>query len=198
MTTITTIAAEDLKARLERDEHPMIIDVRTPAEFESLHIKGAYNVPLSMISEHSAEFAERFTDGVVLVCQSGARASDACQRLATAGLDSAQVLSGGTAAYENAGGDVVRGSHRWALNRQVRLAAGSLVLAGFLGSRFISRPVGFLSAAVGGGLVYSAVSDSCFMAQVLSKMPWNKVESNPTLEATVRNIPTAVGTVTVS
>ena len=100
MTTITTIAAEDLKARLERDEHPMIIDVRTPAEFESLHIKGAYNVPLSMISEHSAEFAERFTDGVVLVCQSGARASDACQRLATAGLDSAQVLSGGTAAYD--------------------------------------------------------------------------------------------------
>lgn len=197
-TEITTITAEELQGLLAQQEAPMIIDVRTPAEFESLHIRGAYNVPLSLLAEHTREFAGRFADGVVLVCQSGARAGDACQRLSAVGLDSAQVLAGGTAAFETAGGEVVRGKNRWDMNRQVRMGAGSLVLAGFLGSRLISRPVGLLSAAVGAGLVYSAVSDSCFMAQVLAKMPWNKVESNPTLESTVRDIPVATGTVTLS
>ena len=197
-TTITSLEAEDLKARLARDEQLIIIDVRTPAEFESLHIRGAYNVPLSMLAEHTAEFASRFRDGEVLVCQSGIRAEEARERLASAGLESASVLAGGTAAFADAGGDVVRGKKRWAMDRQVRMVAGSLVVAGFVGSRTIARPVGFLSAAVGAGLTYSALSDSCMMANALSKMPWNKTSVTPTLESTVNNIPVATGAVTRS
>ncbi|MDR7328360.1 rhodanese-like domain-containing protein [Corynebacterium guangdongense] len=195
---ITALQPADLKERLANDEKIMVIDVRTPAEFETVHIKGAYNVPLSMLSEHTKEFAGRFADGAVLVCQSGARAEQARERLAAVGLETTTILAGGTDAYEKAGGDVVRGNQRWDMNRQVRMGAGSLVLAGFVGSRVVSRPVGFLSAAVGAGLVWSAVSNSCMMATVLSKAPWNKASVNPTLEATVRNIPTATGSVTVS
>lgn len=197
-TMITSLEAEDLKARLERDEQLMVIDVRTPAEFESLHIRGAYNVPLAMLAEHTGELAVRFPAGVVLVCQSGARAEEARERLTSAGLTTAHVLAGGTAAYEAAGGDVVRGRKRWEMNRQVRMAAGSLVLGGFIGSRTIARPVGYLSAAVGTGLIYSAVSNSCFMAQALARMPWNKASVNPTLESTVRDIPVATDNVTLS
>ncbi|QGU03324.1 rhodanese-like domain-containing protein [Corynebacterium comes] len=197
-TTITSLETEDLKARLASDEQLMIIDVRTPAEFESMHIRGAYNVPLSMLAEHTKEFASRFRDGVVLVCQSGIRAEEARERLASAGLDTASVLAGGTAAFADAGGDVVRGKKRWAMDRQVRMAAGSLVLAGFVGSRVVSRPVGYLSAAVGAGLTWSALSDSCAMASALSKMPWNKASVNPTLESAVKDIPVATGTVTLS
>ena len=196
--TITSLEAEDLKAHLASGEQPMIIDVRTPAEFESMHIRGAYNVPLSMLAEHTKEFASRFEDGVVLVCQSGVRAEEARERLAAAGLETASVLAGGTAAFADAGGDVVRGKKRWAMDRQVRMVAGSLVLAGFVGSRVVSRPVGYLSAAVGAGLTWSALSDSCAMASALSKMPWNKASVNPTLESAVRDIPVATGKVTVS
>lgn len=195
-TLITTLEAEELKARLAHDQQLMIIDVRTPAEFESLHIRGAYNVPLAMLSEHTAEFASRFHDGVVLVCQSGIRAEEARERLAAAGLTEASVLAGGTAAFESAGGDVIRGSRRWAMDRQVRMVAGSLVLAGFLGSRTIARPLGYLSAAIGAGLTYSALSDSCMMASALSKMPWNRTAVTPTLESTVRNIPVATTHIT--
>lgn len=197
-TTITSLAAEDLKSRLGREEQLMVIDVRTPAEFDSLHIRGAYNVPLSLLSEHTVEFAGRFPAGVVLVCQSGVRAEQACERLASAGLQSAHVLVGGTAAYEAVGGDVVRGRKRWEMNRQVRLAAGALVLGSFVGSRAIARPIGYLAAAVGTGLIYSAVSNSCFMAQALAGMPWNRASVNPTLESTVRDIPVATGNVTLS
>lgn len=196
-TTITSLEAADLKAHLGNGEQPIIIDVRTPAEFESMHIRGAYNVPLSMLAEHTSEFASRFEDGVVLVCQSGIRAEEARERLASAGLETASVLAGGTAAFADAGGDVVRGKRRWAMDRQVRMVAGSLVLAGFVGSRVVSRPVGYLSAAVGAGLTWSALSDSCAMASALSKMPWNQASVTPTLASTVRDIPVATGNVTL-
>ncbi len=54
-----------------------VIDVRTPAEFETAHIAGSYNVPLNLLGEHAREFAARLDRKVVLVCQSGTRASRA-------------------------------------------------------------------------------------------------------------------------
>ena len=73
---------------------------------------------------------------------------------------------------------VVRGTQRWAMDRQVRMTAGSLVLLGFIGSKLASPKLGYLSAGIGAGLVYSAASNSCAMASVLSKMPWNKASTN--------------------
>lgn len=198
MTTLTTIEAAELRERIARDTELMIVDVRTPAEFESQHIRGAYNVPLSLLSEHTREFADRFRCEVVLVCQSGVRAEEARLRLQEAGLDAASVLAGGTSAYEAAGGEVVRGRQRWAVDRQMRLVAGSLVLGGFLGARLVARPIGWLSAAVGAGLAFSAVRNACPMVSVLTRMPWNRTTVDPTLASTVRNIPVATGTVTLS
>ncbi|NQD42054.1 YgaP family membrane protein, partial [Glutamicibacter halophytocola] len=67
-----------------------------------------------------------------------------------------------------------RGIQRWAMDRQMRLTAGSLVVAGLIGAKVISPKAAWLSAAIGGGLVFSAVRDSCPMISVLGKMPWNK------------------------
>lgn len=72
----------------------MIIDVRGGAEFDSLHIKGSYHVPLPMLSEHTEEFAAKMGTRVVLVCQSGNRAEQARKHLDSVGLASASVLSG--------------------------------------------------------------------------------------------------------
>lgn len=183
-----TIDALTLKAWEERHDDLMIIDVRSGAEFDSLHIKGSYHVPLAMLGEHAEEFAEKMGTRVVLVCQSGNRAEQARKHLDSVGLAGASVLSGGVPAYATAGGDVVRGRGPWALERQVRMAAGSLVLAGVLGSRFFSPKLGLLAGGIGAGLAFSAATNSCAMGQVLSRMPWNRSVKEPTAHQALRSL----------
>lgn len=175
------VTAGELARRLAEDPELMIIDVRTPGEFETTHIRGSFNVPLDLLTEHSVDLAERLHDHVVLVCQSGARASRACVALRAAEFDTVDVLEGGIAAYQHAGGAVVQRGSRWAMERQVRMTAGSLVLAGAVAGQLIHPRLGLLAGAIGAGLAYSALSDSCAMASVLSRMPWNRVAANPSL-----------------
>lgn len=194
-TRITAIDAAELRSRIAADEQLTIIDVRTPGEFDTVHIRGSYNVPLPLLSEHTRELAERLRGHVVLICQSGNRAQQACGRLHGVGLAEATVLTGGIAEFEAAGGDVVHGTRRWAMDRQVRMTAGSLVLLGVLGSKLISPKLSLLAGAIGAGLAYSAASDSCAMASALSKMPWNRTAADPTLENSIRAIPAAPHTI---
>lgn len=150
-----------------------VLDVRSPAEFDTAHIAGSYNVPLELLDEHAAQFAARLDRHIVLVCQSGVRAAKAEQRLAGVGAKNLSILAGGVPAYAAAGGSVVHGRSRWAMERQVRLVAGSLVAASIAAS--VRFPVArYLAGAVGAGLTYAAVSDNCAMARVLSLLPYNK------------------------
>lgn len=160
------------------DSAVAVLDVRTPAEFESVHIPGSYNLPLDLVAEHAHDVTHKLAKQIVLVCQSGTRAGQAQQKLADLQIESGSVLDGGISAWEKSGGEVVRGTQRWAMDRQVRMTAGSLVLLGFIGSKLASPKLGYLSAGIGAGLVYSAASNSCAMASVLSKMPWNKASTN--------------------
>ena len=135
-----------------------VIDVRSPAEFETAHVAGSYNVPLTLLGEHADQLAARLDRQVVLVCASGVRAAEAQQRLAGVGADHVHVLDGGIGAYAAAGGEVVRGRARWPMERQVRLIAGSLVVAGVaLGLR--APKASLLAGGVGAGLTASALTD---------------------------------------
>lgn len=59
------------------------------------------------------------------------------------------------------------------MDRQVRLAARSLVLTGLIaGQRW--NAARWLSAGVAGGLVFSALTNSCGMANILAKLPHNQ------------------------
>lgn len=185
-----TVAPAELTRRLSEDPELMIVDVRTPGEFDTTHIRGSYNVPLDLLTEHTADLAERMHDHVVLVCQSGARASKARSALHDAGFDTVDVLEGGIAGYQEAGGTVVGRGSRWAMDRQVRMTAGSLVLLGTLAGQLIHPRLGLFAGAIGAGLTYSALSDSCAMASVLSRMPWNRVTSDPSLAALFEKAPT--------
>jgi hypothetical protein len=49
------------------------------------------------------------------------------------------------------------------------------VLAGVVLSVAVSPWFVVLSAGVGAGLVYTGVSGSCLMGQILALMPWNRV-----------------------
>jgi rhodanese-related sulfurtransferase len=189
-TTPKSIDASTLKAWEDNHDDLMIIDVRSGAEFDAMHINGSYHVPLAMLSEHTEEFAAKMGTRVVLVCQSGNRAEQARKHLDSVGLASASVLSGGVPAYAAAGGNVVRGRGPWALERQVRMTAGSLVLAGVLGSKFISPKLGLIAGGIGAGLTFSAATNSCAMGQMLSKMPWNRSANEPTAHQALKNLDT--------
>ncbi|AWH94505.1 sulfurtransferase [Dietzia psychralcaliphila] len=149
------------------------------------------HVPLPLLAEHGEEFASRLPGQVVLICQSGNRARQANERLEAVGADpdSVTVLDGGIAAFESAGGEVIRGKGVWAMDRQVRMAAGSLVLAGVTASKVFSPKFAYLAGAIGAGLTYSAASNSCAMAAGLAKMPWNRSADEPGLGAVLDSLP---------
>ncbi|AOT04425.1 rhodanese-like domain-containing protein [Arthrobacter sp. U41] len=186
--TPRTIDAATLKTWQDRHDELMVIDVRSGAEFDSLHIKGSYHVPLGLLSEHAVEFAEKLGTRVVLVCQSGNRAEQARKHLDAVGLAGASVLAGGVPAYASAGGTVVRGKNTWALERQVRMTAGSIVLAGVLGSKFISPKLGLVAGGIGAGLTFSAATNSCAMGKMLSVMPWNRSANEPTAHQALQSL----------
>ena len=192
LTSTPTMTPAELRAAMSSDTPPTVVDVRSGAEYASVHIRGSYNVPLPLLAEHGVEFASRLPGQVVLICQSGNRARQACERLSAVGVDrdSVTVLDGGIAGYESAGGEVVRGKGVWAMDRQVRMAAGSLVLVGVTASKLVSPKFAYLAGAIGAGLTYSAASNSCAMAAALSKMPWNRPADEPGLGTVLDSLPT--------
>ena len=171
--TRAAIDSRDLHQLLESGRPPRLLDVRTPAEFETVHIRGAYNVPLDLLRDHRDEIVEHLGDDVVLVCRSGQRAGQAEQTLRAAGLVNIQVLAGGITAWEANGFAVHRGAQRWDLERQVRLLAGSVVLTSILGSIAVPR-LKWLAAGMGSGLVVAALTNSCAMGMLLSRLPYNR------------------------
>ncbi|RZV44116.1 MAG: DUF2892 domain-containing protein [Acidimicrobiales bacterium] len=170
------IDSSQLRQLRAEDPDIRILDVRTGGEFETLHIPGSYNVPLGTLGEHARDLAS-VEHPVVLVCQTGGRASKAHESLVAAGKDTLHILEGGMEAWDESGGDVVRGNtDRWAMDRQVRFVAGSLALASVAASTVIPGAK-WIAAGVAGGLTYSAATDTCAMAAMLGKLPYNQSDN---------------------
>ncbi len=171
--TADTIDSVELRRLMRDDPRLRILDVRTGGEFETVHIPGSYNVPLATLREHVADLAD-VEHPVVLVCQSGGRATQAQTSLIGAGKRAVHILDGGMSSWLADGGDVIRSSsERWAMDRQVRLTAGTITLVAILASAFVPKAK-WIGAGVAGGLVFAAVSNTCAMASVLAKLPYNR------------------------
>lgn len=165
-------AAEVAEAR-RRDGSIVLLDVRSPAEFQAVHIPGSYNVPLDQVAEHRAEFWSVGAP-IVLVCRSGTRARQAETVLRDAGADRLHVLDGGVGAWQGAGLPVVRGRAAWSVERQVRAIAGGLVTAAVLGGLLVWQPLVYLALLVGAGLLFAGLTDWCGLAKVLMLLPFNR------------------------
>ncbi|WCO66327.1 rhodanese-like domain-containing protein [Iamia majanohamensis] len=186
------IDSAELATWLDTDRDCRLIDVRSPAEFEAAHIPGSYNVPLGALDEHAAELSRNLDVPVVLVCRSGTRAGNAGRTLAAAGMAQVHVLDGGMQRWDDGQRPVRRGASRWDLERQVRLVAGSLVLAGIVGSTKAPR-LKYLSGAIGAGLTFAAVSNTCTMGALLSRLPYNQ-GATCDIDQVVRELTTAEAT----
>lgn len=150
-----------------------LLDVRTPGEYQTARIPGAYNVPLDTLAEHARE-VRRVPDPVILVCQSGQRARAAEEALRQSGMPNLHVLDGGVNGWVAAGQPVVRGPKRISLERQVRIGAGGLAALGGVLALAVSPWFALLPAVVGSGLVFAGVTDTCGMALLLARLPYNR------------------------
>ena len=172
-----TIRAEELGRRLQQSEVIDLIDVRTPIEFREIHVSQARNVPLHQLDPVSLarNRAAPPDDPIYFICKGGGRGKQACETLAKAGFENVINVEGGTQACEQAGLPVVRGAKAISLERQVRIAAGSLVLVGVALAWLVHPMFSALPAFIGAGLVFSGVTDTCGMGLVLARMPWNRL-----------------------
>lgn len=169
-----TIDVTTLQAELAANPDSLLVDVRTPGEFQSASIEGAVNLPLSQVDAHLRRIVRDAGGRMVLICQSGARAGQAATTLAGAGLSDVVVLDGGMNSWVAAGAPVHREENaKWALERQVRLVAGGIVASSVAGSVLFPR-LRFLAGGVGAGLVFAAVTNSCAMGSMLMKLPYNQ------------------------
>lgn len=149
-----------------------LIDVREYPEFAAGHIEGAELVPLGTVDKDSETWDR--SQPLTLVCRTGRRAEQARRTLAAKGFQSLNVLEGGVEVWKSGGKALtVAANTPWSMERQVRVAAGSFVLASFGLGLLTSRKVFAGAALVGAGLVYAGVSDNCMMASVLGRLPWN-------------------------
>jgi rhodanese-related sulfurtransferase len=150
----------------------LLVDVRSGSEFASGHIPGAINIPMEEIEARLDDLDVNLP--IILICQSGKRA-----RMSASLLEPCQrqiaVLEGGTKAWIQAGLPVVASVRtRWSLERQVRLGAGLLVLAGVILALTANPRWVFLCGFVGLGLTFAGLTDICAMGIILGKMPWNR------------------------
>lgn len=176
-TTLTNnLGPAELRRRIDAGEPLQLVDVREAPEFAAGRLAGARLIPLGELERRAAEFDR--SRPLVLICRSGKRSGQAREKLERLGFNNLACLTGGLTAWEAAGLPVEKDARApWALERQVRVAAGSLVVLGVtLG--FLVHPGFFgLSAFVGGGLVFAGVTDWCGMGLLLAKAPWNRRQS---------------------
>ncbi|HMO18456.1 MAG TPA: rhodanese-like domain-containing protein [Oligoflexia bacterium] len=172
------INPQELFQQMKNDPSLTVIDVRTPAEFESAHIPSAINLPLG-----SREFLEFINNNkgtsqtIHVTCQKGGRAKTACEELEKLGIPFKN-LSGGMSAWAEENLPMIEGKKTISIERQVRISAGALVLLGVLLFYAGFKGAILLSAFVGAGLVFAGATDTCGMAMVLARMPWNQARSD--------------------
>ncbi len=171
------LTAGELRDWLNRESRPQLIDVRAAAEFRAGHIPGARNVPLPILREHVDELSGRLSgQPIVLICRTDRRAWKAGEFLdAAAGPVRWHVLAGGMTAWEQEQGPVARVPGPWALERQIRLVTGGIVAGSVVASPGVP-PARGVAGVVGAGRVAAALTDTCLMGEMLSRLPCNRQE----------------------
>lgn len=176
---VTCISAAQLRQLIDSGKRLDVIDVRTPAEFESEHVTVARNLPLNRLDPAAVQAArsDRACEALYVVCRSGARGKQACERFMAAGYTNVINVEGGTAACEMAGIAVIKGKKSMPINCQVQVIVGTLVVVSSALS--IWYPMwAWLAAVMGAGLLFSGLTDSCVMGMMLARMPWNQANEH--------------------
>ena len=175
--SIAVIKPQELAELGKETQKIDLIDVRTPVEYREVHVEFARNVPLDQLDPAALMQARNGSSNepLYVICRSGSRGQQACEKFLKAGFSNVVNIEGGTLACVEAGLPVVRGKKAISLERQVRIAAGLLVVTGSALGYFVSPYWIGLAAFIGAGLAFAGITDTCAMGMMLARMPWNQV-----------------------
>ena len=151
----------------------VLVDIRAADEHARERIAQARHVPMERLQNTSLPL-----DGapaVIFHCRTGNRTRMNASALGACTTCDAYVLDGGLDAWKKAGLPVVADAAQpLELQRQVQIAAGSLIVLGAVLGATVSPWFHALSGFVGAGLVFAGASGFCGLARVLMHMPWNR------------------------
>lgn len=171
-TELKTISPGAAYQLLQTKPGARLIDVRTRAEYDQIHAEAAIHIPMEELTPKAVETSDK---PLLLICKSGARATQCANRLNRDLTHPVQVIEGGTEAWAQAGLPVVEGNRQvLSLERQVRIAVGSLVLTFSILALTVDTRFAALPAFFGAGLLFAGLTDWCGLGLVLARMPWNR------------------------
>lgn len=173
-TTAKTMTAGEVNRAIAAGTKVCLLDVRTPAEYETAHVEGSVLMPIDKLDCAAVATAAQGAELKVLVCQSGIRAGKAASQLAANGQTGWILLEGGVGAWGKDGLPLVRGRFTLPLERQVFIVAGFMVLLGVILGWRVHPGFYSLSGFVGCGLMMAGATGFCPMGILLGKMPWNQ------------------------
>lgn len=172
--TFERITATEAKAKL--DAGAAIIDVRTPVEFRTEHAPGSLHVELSEI-EKQPRLLNELVPGeapLLFMCKAGVRAAKAAGLAELEGDRSRFVIEGGIDAWTQAKLPIEGERKVISLERQVRICAGGIAALGALGALLLNPWYALIPLFIGSGLTFAGITNTCGMAMVLAKAPWNR------------------------
>lgn len=171
--SIGMVSPQQAHGLIEKDSSVKLLDVRSVLEFSQVHIKDSVNVPIDMLSAKINELSKT-NDKYIVSCRTGNRSPMAADMLIQAGLQGVKVMDGGISRWQKEKLPVIKGEGGISLERQVRLIAGILVLAGTLLYLFVHPAFMIIPIFVSCGLIYAALTDNCMMGMLLMELPYNK------------------------
>jgi glyoxylase-like metal-dependent hydrolase (beta-lactamase superfamily II)/rhodanese-related sulfurtransferase len=172
-TSLEMISPQEVLELVKKDPQIKLLDVRSLMEYNEVHIKDSIHIPMDTLSNRIGELGQSGQNYIVL-CLSGVRSSMVAEMLLQSGINAAKVMDGGIGRWQKEKLPVIKGQGGISLERQVRIIAGSLVLAGIIMAWLIYWAFIFISVFVGSGLVYAGLTDNCMMGMLLMKLPYNK------------------------
>lgn len=185
---ITEITAELFSNKIKAGESLKVLDVRTDLECRTEKIDYPFiHIPLHLLD--AAAFIKDYGSSLAgqplyILCRSGGRARKAAESLSAGGVPQIAIVTGGMGACKNCNAPIQYGK-AISIERQVRITAGLLVLAGVLLGHFVNDGFYILSGAIGGGLVFAGITDKCGMALLLARAPWNKDHTQETIKKSI-------------
>ncbi len=102
-TAATDVGREQVAAWIGQAEAPLLLDVRSAAEFAGGHIPGSVNIPHDQLAARIGEIAMHRERGVVVYCERGGRAVAAASVLAAERFTSIQHMQGDMSGWRAAG-----------------------------------------------------------------------------------------------
>jgi rhodanese-related sulfurtransferase len=169
---LPSIDSNTLKSWLDKDR-VTLVDVREVSEYAAEHLPKAVLIPLSQLKPDKIPLEQ--DKPLVVYCRTGNRSTQAAQKLMAVGFRGVSHLGGGIEDWKKRGlPTIVNRNAPISLMRQVQIITGSLVIMGTLLGAFVSPWFLLLSGLIGTGLLFAGITDTCALARLLAKLPFNQ------------------------